>query len=78
MQKIWICGCDGQIGKAINHVVNKLEFEILDTDKDDLDVTNNEEVLRFGEMNRPDVIINCSGMTNTDACEKDKRQAFLV
>ena len=45
MQKIWICGCDGQIGKAINHVVNKLEFEILDTDKDDLDVTNNEEVL---------------------------------
>lgn len=34
MQKIWICGCDGQIGKAINHVVNKLEFEILDTDKE--------------------------------------------
>lgn len=26
MQKIWICGCDGQIGKAINHVVNKLEL----------------------------------------------------
>ena len=25
-----------------------------------------------------DVIINCSGMTNTDACEKDKDRLSLV
>ena len=66
MQKIWVCGARGQIGQAVNDVVDKLEFEMLDTDVDDLDVTDTDEVLRFGEMNRPDIIINCSGMTLAD------------
>lgn len=61
MQKIWICGAKGQIGRAINEVIDKLEYKILDTDIDDLDITDTDEVLRFGEMNRPDVIINCAG-----------------
>ena len=52
MQKIWVCGARGQIGQAVNDVVDKLEFEMLDTDVDDLDVTDTDEVLRFGEMNR--------------------------
>lgn len=39
MQKIWVCGARGQIGQAVNDVVDKLEFEMLDTDVDDLDVT---------------------------------------
>ena len=40
MQKIWVCGARGQIGQAVNDVVDKLEFEMLDTDVDDLDVTD--------------------------------------
>ena len=70
MQKIWVCGARGQIGQAVNDVVDKLEFEMLDTDVDDLDVTDTDEVLRFGEMNRPDIIINCSGMTDISSCEE--------
>lgn len=27
MQKIWVCGARGQIGQAVNDVVDKLEFE---------------------------------------------------
>ena len=26
MQKIWVCGARGQIGQAVNDVVDKLEF----------------------------------------------------
>lgn len=78
MQKIWVCGCRGQIGKAINDVVDKLEFEMLDTDIEELDVTDTDEVLRFGEMNRPDIIINCSGMTDIAACEENPAMAFKV
>ena len=29
MQKIWVCGARGQIGQAVNDVVDKLEFEML-------------------------------------------------
>ena len=75
MQKIWVCGARGQIGQAVNDVVDKLEFEMLDTDVDDLDVTDTDEVLRFGEMNRPDIIINCSGMTDISSCEENPSQA---
>ena len=32
MQKIWICGAKGQIGQAINEIIDKLEFKVLDTD----------------------------------------------
>lgn len=78
MQKIWVCGAKGQIGQAINEVVDKLEFEMLDTDIEDLDVTDTDEVLRFGEMNRPDVIINCSGMTDIEQCEENPSMAFKV
>lgn len=51
---------------------------MLDTDVDDLDVTDTDEVLRFGEMNRPDIIINCSGMTDISSCEENPSQAFKV
>lgn len=68
----------GQIGQAVNDVVDKLEFEMLDTDLDDLDVTDTDEVLRFGEMNRPDIIINCSGMTDIEACEENPSMAYKV
>lgn len=78
MQKIWVCGSRGQIGQAVNDVVDKLEFEMLDTDRDDLDVTDTDEVLRFGEMNRPDIIINCSGMTDIEACEENPSMAYKV
>ena len=78
MQKIWVCGAKGQIGQAINDVVDKLEFEMLDTDIDDLDVTDTDEVLRFGEMNRPDIIINCSGMTDIAQCEENPSMAYKV
>ena len=78
MQKIWVCGSRGQIGQAVNDVVDKLEFEMLDTDLADLDVTDTDEVLRFGEMNRPDIIINCSGMTDIEACEENPSMAYKV
>lgn len=78
MQKIWISGAGGQIGKAINRMVDKLEYEILDTDVEELDITDTDEVLRYGEMNRPDVIINCSGITNTQVCEDNPKLAFRV
>ena len=69
MIKVWIAGSNGQIGRALNDILDPLEIEVLNTDLDDLDITNTEEVLNFGIVNRPDVIINCCGVTDTDLCE---------
>ncbi len=76
--KVWIAGANGQIGTAINQVVDPLEVELFNTDKDELDVTQIDEVLSFGEVNRPDVIVNCAGITDTTVCEHNPELAFKV
>ena len=70
MLKVWIVGSEGQIGEAINEVLDPLEIEVLNTDKNALDITETDEVLHFGEINRPDVIINCAAITDVELCEK--------
>ena len=78
MIKIWIVGSSGQIGTAINEVLDPLEVEVFNTDKDELDITETDEVLNFGEINRPDVIINCAAVTDTEVCEREPELAYRV
>ena len=53
MLKLWIVGASGQIGSAINEVLDPLEMEVFNTDKEELDITDTDEVLNFGVINRP-------------------------
>ena len=78
MLKVWIVGSGGQIGTAINAVLDPLEIEVFNTDKNELDITETDEVLSFGEINRPDVIINCAAVTDTELCEKEPELAYRV
>ena len=78
MLKVWIVGSNGQLGTAINDVIDPLEMEVFNTDKEELDITKTDEVLSFGEINRPDVIINCSGVTDVDLCEREPELAYRV
>ena len=78
MVKLWIVGASGQIGAAINEVLDPLEMEVFNTDKEELDITDTDEVLNFGVINRPDVIINCAAITDVELCEKQPEEAFRV
>ena len=78
ISKVWITGAEGRLGSELNRMLNQREFELLDTDCDDVDVTNVEDVLGFADRNHPDRIIHCAGMTDTAACEQDPERAFRV
>ena len=78
MLKVWIVGANGQIGRALNDVLDPMQIETLNTDLDELDITDTDEVINFGSINRPDVIINCTGITDTDECEKNPEHAYRV
>lgn len=78
MLTVWIVGAAGQLGTAINEMLNPLDMTVLNTDKEELDITDTDEVLSFGEVNRPDVIINCAGITDTDLCEENPELAYRV
>lgn len=78
MLKVWINGASGQLGQALNDVIDHMEYEIFDSDIKELDITDVDEVLAFGKINRPDIIINCAGFTDVDACEADPKTAYRV
>lgn len=78
MLKVWIVGAGGQLGTALNEVLDPLDIEVFNTDKDELDITNTDEVIGFGEINRPDVIINCAAVTDTTLCEREPELAYRV
>ena len=66
MLKVWIAGAGGQIGRALNDVLDPMQIEALNTDVDELDITDTDEVINFGTVNRQDEIINCTGITDTE------------
>ena len=78
MLKLWIVGSESQVGKAILSELDPMELEVFCTDKEELDITNTEDVLSYGEINRPDIIINCAAMTDMKECEADPEGAFRV
>ena len=78
INKIWIVGANGQLGRAVFNLLDSRRIEILSTDIDDVDITNLNDTLSFSDFNHPDVIINCAAFTNIDECEKNIKDAYKV
>ena len=78
MKKIWITGAEGHIGTALLELLEGVEYQLLPTDIHEVDITKIDEVTQFVYVNRPDVIINCAGMTDVAECEKNIDEAYRV
>ncbi len=79
MKKIIVTGCNGQLGREINHFYqDKNDMEFINTDVDELDITNIEAVTKLAKEVKPYAIVNCAAYTAVDACETNKDLAFKV
>ena len=78
MKKIWITGAEGHIGTALLDLLEGVEYQLLPTDIEEVDITKIDEVTQFVHVNRPDVVINCAGMTDVQECENDVDEAYRV
>ena len=65
MKRIWIVGSLGHMGQALINLLDMKSYELYETDKDEVDITDEEQVFTFMNRNRPDVIINCAGYNAT-------------
>lgn len=74
---IWIVGGKGRIGQALCERLETLKYKTLETDID-VDVTDLDMVMNFININRPTVVINCTGLTNPSECEANMIQAYKV
>ena len=78
MKKIWITGAEGHIGTALLDLLEGVEYQLLPTDSEEVDITKIDEVTQFVHVNRPDVVINCAGLTDVQECENNVDEAYRV
>lgn len=78
--KIWIAGADGQLGCALNDMAEKeqMDVRILNTDIEDVDVTDLPRVLEYAREHRPDVVFDCAAVTDVGVCEGRPEFAYKV
>lgn len=72
--KILITGARGQLGLMLSALIKDAVL----TDKDELDITNFEDVQKFVVENKIDTIVNCAAYTAVDAAEDDEKTAYKI
>lgn len=79
MKKIIITGCNGQLGHAMNQIyANSTEYECVNTDVGELDITDVDAVIRFAKEVKPYAIVNCAAYTDVNKCESEYDLAFKI
>ena len=74
-----ITGCRGQLGRAVNRLLeDSAEYELVNTDVDELDITDVGAVLALARQVRPYAIVNCAAYTAVDAAEKNVDLSYRI
>lgn len=74
---VWVTGAKGSLGSEICERLPKDVYELVKTDRE-VDVADRQAVSRFAEKIGPDVVINCAGLREETADEKDAIRLYQV
>ncbi|MCQ2492185.1 MAG: dTDP-4-dehydrorhamnose reductase [Lachnospiraceae bacterium] len=75
--KIWITGSKGRVGRALRKLAKAKGYSVYTSDKD-LDISVVEDVNSYVKVYRPNVIVNCAGITDLTYCEENPYEAFRI
>lgn len=79
IKKLIITGGNGQLGRAINELYkNRKDIVCINTDVDELDITDLKAVQAFVLKEKPYAIVNCAAHTAVDACEDQEELAYRI
>jgi dTDP-4-dehydrorhamnose reductase len=78
MAKILITGGNGQLGNELKKLKDQFIGETIFTDVDTLDITSNEILIKFCQIHKFDIIINCAAYTAVDKAENDYSNAYNI
>jgi len=76
MKKVLITGSSGKLGRYVKDVLLNGKYRVLSPRHQELDVTNREEVFRYIEVNKPDIVIHLAAATSPPKCEDNREWAW--
>ena len=78
MINILVTGANGQLGSELQMLSKDYNYNFFFTDRNTLDITNEEAINNFTQTNNINIIINCAAYTAVDKAEDDKVNADKV
>lgn len=76
--KYLVTGVKGQLGYDVCQELEKRKQDFLGIDKEEMDITNKEDVEKVILAYHPDVIVHCAAYTAVDAAEDNKELCFKI
>jgi len=76
--KVLVTGAKGMLGQDLCPIFEDEGFEVLETDINNLDITNYEQVKEVLTRENPDYVIHLAAYTNVDKAEEDIETAKKI
>lgn len=68
--KVLLTGANGQLGRCFQDLIPN-DWQLIATDSDELDITNQHSVNEFVQLHRPNIIVNAAAYTAVDKAESE-------
>ena len=78
MTKILVIGSNGQLGSCLMNQEKNVEYEFIFTSRSEIDMADNNSINKNIKKYKPNIIINASAYTDTNAAESDSETAYLI
>lgn len=76
--KILVTGAKGMLGQDLCPILEQNGYEVIPTDYDTLDITNETQAKEVILNHKPDIIIHAAAYTNVDKAESDYDNAYKL
>ena len=76
--KILLTGSNGMLAYDLAQTLKNNDFEVLQYNKNELDITDYTTSNKIVSSIKPDIIVNCAAYTNVDEAQKDISKAREV
>ena len=73
-EKILITGADGMLGKDLCPILEKRGFQVIPTNRHNMDITSIKEIEMVFNKHNPDIVIHCAAYTNVNEAENDREK----
>ncbi len=78
MKKVLITGANGMLGRDLSGLLAENDFQVIETDIHNMDITKITDVNAFIGEQKPDYIVHAAAYTDVDGAETRRDAAFLI